>query len=414
MTFQLPEGVERRLAIVLSGGGARGAYEVGVLSYLFEELEKIRNIPISVDILCGTSVGAINAAFLAAHLKDPAAGMAKLRTLWQGLELDQVLDFGFKQALGWLRPSGESGLINAAPLARIIHREIPWSQITQTMRAGRLKALSVTCTEVYTGRTVLFVQTGPTTTLPTHAPPNTLIRSERIGPQHVLASASLPILFPPVRVGRNLYMDGALRHNTPIAPAIRLGATHLFVVSTSREQRGITANTPAKSPTTALILGKIMNALLLDHLDNDLAHTRLVNDLLETGSLAYGEGFLAAHNRAAVARGGRVVQPTRVLAVRPSTTIGSLGSQYLRSTRIRTRSVLTRRLLDWLDPGEQADLPSYLLFDGGFVQQLIELGRADARAQRDRILDFLGDMDAPPSGHPASTDEWSYPAPVVG
>lgn len=414
MTFQLPTGVERRLAVVLSGGGARGAYEVGVLSYLFEELEKHRKNPISVDILCGTSVGAINAAFLAAHLADPAAGMAKLRALWSGLELDQVLSFGFRQAIGWLRPGGESGLINATPLARIIHHEIPWSRITQTMRSGRLKAISVTCTEVYTGRTVLFMQTGPTTSLPTHAPPNTLIRGERIGPHHVLASASLPILFPPVRVGRALYMDGALRHNTPIAPAIRLGATHLFVVSTSREQRGIVPSAPTKSPTTALILGKIMNALLLDHLDNDLAQTRLVNDLIETGTLAYGDEFLRAHNRAAVARGGRVVQPTRVMVVRPSVTIGALGSQYLKENRVRTRSMLTRRLLDWLDPGEQADLPSYLLFDGGFVQQLIELGRADARAQRDRILEFLGDVDTPPSGQPASAGEWSYPAPVVG
>jgi NTE family protein len=406
--------LEKRLAVVLSGGGARGAYEVGVLSYMFEELEKLRRDPIRVDILCGTSVGAINAAHLAAHLETPALGMSRLVALWRSLELDQVLGFNWKTAFQFLRPGGQAGLANAAPLAQLIQREVPWHGITGSMRAGRLRALSITCTEVYTGRTVLFMQTGPTTSIPTHAPPNTLIRNEKIGPSHVLASASLPLLFPPVRVGRALYMDGALRHNTPIAPAIRLGASHLFVVSTSREQRGIQPESPTKPPAASLIVGKIMNALLLDHLDNDLAHTRLVNDLIETGSLAFGENYLRDHNRAAIARGGRVVHPTRVMVVRPSTPIGALGSQFLNSHRVRSRSTFARRLLEWLDPGVQADLPSYLLFDGEFARQLIELGRADARAQRDRILDFLEDLDSPPDESPASSSDWSFPAPVVG
>lgn len=406
--------LEKRLAIVLSGGGARGAYEVGVLSYLFEELERHRSIPIRVDILCGTSVGAINAAFLAANLEKPALGMARLVALWRSLELDRMLGVNMRTAFQFVRPGGPGGLANAAPLAQLIQREVPWHGITQSMRMGRLRALSITCTEVYTGRTVLFMQTGPTTSLPTHAPPNTLIRNEKIGPSHVLASASLPLLFPPVRVGRALYMDGALRHNTPIAPAIRLGASHLFVVSTSREQRGIQPESPTKPPTASLIIGKIMNALLLDHLDNDLAHTRLINDLIDTGTVAFGENYLREHNAAAVARGGRVVSPTRVMVVRPSAPIGALGSQFLSSRRSRVSSSFARRALEWLDPGQQADLPSYLLFDGEFAGQLIELGRADARAQRDRILDFLADLDERVDEDPSPPSDWSFNAPVVG
>jgi NTE family protein len=406
--------LEKRLAIVLSGGGARGAYEVGVLSYLFEELAKLRKTPIRVDILCGTSVGAINAAHLAAHLDDTALGMAKLVALWRSLDLDQVLGLTWKTAFQFLRAGGQAGLVNATPLADLIRREVSWPGITSNMRSGKLRALSITCTEVYTGRTVLFMQTGPTTSLPTHAPPNTLIKNERIGPGHVLASASLPLLFPPVRVGRSLYMDGALRHNTPIAPAIRLGASHLFVVSTSREQRGIMPSGPLKPPTTSLIVGKIMNAVLLDHLDNDLAQTRLVNDFIDTGAAAYGETFLADHNQAAVARGGRVVHPTRVMVVRPSNPLGAVGSHFLKTHGIKTKSQFARRIVDWLDPGDQADLPSYILFDGAFAAQLMELGRADARAQKDRILDFLEELDTPSTETSMVPTDWSFPAPAVG
>ncbi len=381
-----------RLAIVLSGGGARGAYEVGVLSYLFEEIAQSRGRDFQVDIICGTSVGAINATHLASHMSDPRVGMQKLTEVWQGLKLDSVLSFGVKQALaltGVFRAGAVRGLVDVKPLTNLINQSVPWRQIKQSLNAGHLRALTISCTEVMTGRTVQFCQTGPETGLPRYAPPRTLMKASRIGPQHVLASASIPLLFPPVRVGKQLYIDGGLRQNTPVSPALRFGASHIFVIGTSVAEHGVIEREEKDEPTTAYVVGKIMDALLLDHLSNDVAQVRLVNDFIKSGEQAFGSEFVERINQAAVARGGRTLNPARLMMISPSTSLGALGAQYLRTNRLNTKSAGARKLLEWLDSGSEADLASYLLFDGGYSKKLIELGRADARAARERIVHFL-------------------------
>jgi NTE family protein len=234
--------VNRRLAVILSGGGARGAYEVGVLWYIFDDLTRILGTAPRIDILCGTSVGAINACYLAAHLGDPVLGLRRLVELWSELELTRVLGFGVRQVVTLPRVllggGGGHGLFDVRPMAEIVEREISWRAVSRCLRKHMLRALTVSCTEVSTGRTVVFIQVSPDLTVPLTAPPRTVLRADRIGPHHALASAAIPLLFPPVLIDDELDLDGGLRQNTPIAPALRLGATRIFAIGSSREIKG--------------------------------------------------------------------------------------------------------------------------------------------------------------------------------
>ena len=395
---------------------------MGVLSYLFDELTRTRGAPPKVDILCGTSVGAINSSYLAAHLVDPVLGIRRLVDVWSGMKLDDVLGFGWRQAVSlprvMLGGGGGAGIFDVSPMASLVQREIPWRAITRTMRQGRLKALSVSATEVSTGRTVIFMQTGPTTALPTRAPPRTLIRADRIGPQHALASAAIPLLFPPVNLGNQLYVDGGVRQNTPIAPAIRLGATHVLVVGTSRLVRGVTHPKPVEAPSLTFLLGKIMNALLLDHLDSDLGFVNLLNDILQSGKSGFGPEFVPRLNEAAAMRGGHQFRPIETLVIRPTEGIGQLAAEHLRAGKLRAGPLFTKRLLKLLDMGiaDDAALGTYLLFGGGLWQLLIGRGRPDARARRNEIKNFLGEVEEPGGGMPESSrgeSGWSLPPTAV-
>src|SRR5271154_5477847 len=143
-----PPGSSRRLAMILSGGGARGAYEVGVLSYIFDDLTRVRGGPPRIDILSGTSVGAINACYVAAHLADPVLGARRLVHLWEELELRTVLGFGVKQVLGIPRPllgggAAGSGLFDVTPMEQLVRREVSWKAVTRVLRRRQLRALSI-------------------------------------------------------------------------------------------------------------------------------------------------------------------------------------------------------------------------------------------------------------------------------
>ena len=405
----------RRIAMILSGGGARGAYEVGVLWYIFDDLTRILGAPPRIEIICGTSVGAINGCYLAAHLGDPELGLRRLVELWSDLELARVLGFGVRQLASLPRVllgGGDGhGLFDVRPMADLVQREISWRAVSRCLRGNLLRALTVSCTEISTGRTVVFMQTAPSLTIPAAAPPRTLFRAQRIGPHHALASAAIPLLFPPVRIDDELYLDGGLRQNTPIAPALRLGATHIFAIGSSREVEGRIVleaghQRAQRAPGAAFLLGKVLNAFLLDHVDVDIELLTRINSVIVDGTRAYGPDFTHALSAQASRRGAQEYRFVNCMRVRPSEDIGRLANEHLKRGRLRGDPLLTRRLLDLIDLGVlgEAVLASYLLFDGPFCRRLIEMGRADAQARRDELVTFFrsamdedgGDREEPP------------------
>lgn len=422
MTQQTTNRAPNRTAMILSGGGARGAYEVGVLWYIFDDLSRIRRSPPRIDILCGTSVGAINACYLAAHLTDPVLGMRRLVHLWSELQITRVLGFGVRQFAGiprLLMGGGEhgTGLFDVTPMAELVQREISWRALSRALRRRQLRALTVSTTEVTNGRTVVFMQTAPDVDIPKTAPPRTLFRADHIGPHHALASAAIPLLFPPVKIDDELYLDGGLRQNTPIAPALRLGATHVFAIGSSREFKGVgshEAGRDLRPPGAAFLLGKVLNAFLLDHVDVDLELLTRMNNVITDGTTQFGPGFTEAMSREAEKRNAAPYRAVSAFTLRPTEDMGRLASEHVRSGKLIGNPFFTRRLLNALDMGvgDEADLASYLLFDGHYCRQLIEMGRADAHAHRDEILAFFEDADAGGRGgnQPEDSGVWDKPS----
>lgn len=386
------------LGLILSGGGARGAYEVGALEYIFSEFADAAGKAPKVDLISGTSVGAVNGAFVASMIHDTQIGIKQLVGIWTTLELPHVLGFGVRQAVGLYRVllggTGRArGIFDPSPLSALVGRTVAWRRLRRNIRTGALRALTVSTTQVGTGQPVIFVDAAPGVPIPQSLGLHALVRRAKIGQHHVLASAAIPLIFPAVEIGGEIHCDGGLRLNTPMGPSIHLGMDRLLVIGLSTphssDRRAVQ---DGKYPGATYLLGKVLNAFLLDHVNTDLLEVQRINDFLQDGVRAYGPGFLDRLNAASKARGA--LAPRRLvssLVLRPSTDIGQIASDYLASNRVRFGKSLGRAFLSMLDvgAGSDADLASYLLFDGGFAQTLIEMGRRDAHARRDEIEAFL-------------------------
>jgi NTE family protein len=205
------------------------------------------------------------------------------------------------------------------------------------------------------------------------------------------------LLFPAVRIDDELYLDGGLRQNTPIAPALRLGATHLFTIGSSREVRGVQVREgqlkSARAPGASFLLGKILNAFLLDHIDVDIDQLKKFNDMIVDGTASYGPEFLERMNVEAKKRDVPAYKHVEPMVMRPSEDLGRLAAEHVRKGKYRGDPFVTKKLFSVLDlgVGGEADLASYLLFDGEYCRTLVEMGRSDAHARRDELLAFFGD-----------------------
>ncbi len=346
-------------ALVLAGGGARAAYEVGVLAGVAE-----RAPGLEFPIVTGVSAGAINAVHLAAHPGPLAAAVGALRAQWSRLVVERVYRIRpGRLARGLLLGAahtalgrgGEAaavrGLLDMSPLREFLGANLDFAQLDANIAAGRLRAAAVSATSYATGQTVTFV----------HGPPDAptwqralryAVRS-RLTLDHVVASAALPILFPAVRIGDGFYGDGSLRQTAPLAPAIHLGARAILVVTQrsdpERPPSPPPAPAPREYPALAEVIGLLLHAIFLDALEAEL-------------------------------------RPIRLLMLRPSRDLGALAAGC---------GVQLPPLVRWLVRGmggqraTAVDFLSYLLFDPVYTNALTELGYADVRAQWPRIERFL-------------------------
>jgi NTE family protein len=385
--------VKERLAVVLSGGGARGAYEAGVLQWILSDLAR-RRAPLTIHAVCGTSVGAIHAAFLAAALDDPGRAAARIEDVWGSLRLDQVLRFRLRQGIGsWRILAGGAhgvGLFDPRALARLVGAAIDWPAVHSGV--GRsVGALTVTATHLATGRPTVFLEAPRGFPLPAGAGGRVVARREPIGLAHVMASASIPVVFPPVAVGGELYCDGGLRLNTPLGPAIRLGADRVLVVGLHAVGIGAPELPLGRYPGASFLLGKVLNAFLLDHVAQDLENLQRVNDLLMDAEAACGPDAIRRMGVAAAARGRPVHRPIQALAIRPRTPLSEVAAHHLGTLRLVGRGAPAAAMLraTGLGEGTSGDLASYLLFDARYTTELMAMGREDAAARADEIRAFL-------------------------
>jgi len=398
-----------RIALVLAGGAARGAYEIGVVQYIAEEVAAALGGDPPIEIFCGTSVGAINACALAAMADAPRSRARKLAAQWRGLRMSDVVRLHpFHLArftaslLGKPTPHIErgkryGGLIDPSGLEAVIRATIPFSRIREHLRSGLLEGVTISATHIATGTTVVFVARAPEG-LPRWSRDRKVVavRTE-LRLEHSLASAAIPLMFPAVSVDGEFYCDGGLRQNVPLSPARHLGADGLLVINPRYTYEVPLPALPSSEPELPgpwSLIGKALNALLLDRVETDIDRLRRINSILLAGQRRYGSEFIDQINQAmGEGEPGQGLRPLAAMLIDASENIGHLATEYVRSRAFAVRNqgmlgTLLRRLADD-ERSAESDLLSYVLFDGEFASQLIELGWRDARARHAELCRFF-------------------------
>ncbi len=371
-----------KTALVLTGGGARAAYQVGLLRCLGKRIPGLR-----IPIITGTSAGAINATFLASYQGSLDSAAEELSNLWTELTTDEVfrVDSGslFKNVVGWgmrlISPAyrkgrGPRSLLDTQPLAdylrktlRCVDDEVPG--IAENIAGERLEALALTTLKYATGQTVTFVQGGD---LEGWERPTRLGVESRITVDHIVASAALPLAFPAVQLGNSWYGDGGIRMLNPLGPAVHLGADRILAISTRYPKTSTEAAEPVVSgyPPAAQVLGSMMNAVFLDALDHDANHLLRINRLLEAA------GDKAPDD----------LRPIDLMVLRPSQDLGRLAAEFEpklpKGMRFLTRGWGTKET-------KSPDFLSLLMFQPDYLKRLIEIGEHDAEERASELAEFF-------------------------
>lgn len=372
------------LGLMLGGGGARGAYQAGVLRGIAKRFPNL-----SFPILSGISAGAVNTIHLAAHEGTLMKATDDLITLWLALSPERVYDVRpaplLRNAFGWgarLMSGGHGtgrepmrGMVETEPLRQYLNRVLERAPdgslpgIARNLDRGTLKAVALSATSYTTGQSVTWVEGHD---IELWQRPQRRTEPAKLTVEHVMASGALPMLFPAVKVGHEWYGDGGVRLTAPLSPSLHLGASRILTISTKYPRTRVEADTPLTVgyPPPAQVLGVLYNAVFLDLIDEDILRLRKVNHLLK-------------HMKPEEREKMRIVD---ILVLRPSRDLGRLAGEFEpglpRLFRYLTRGLGTRRTAS-------PDIISLILFQADYLERLIEIGEEDATAQGDVIEAFL-------------------------
>jgi NTE family protein len=375
-----------KTALILSGGGARAAYQVGVLQALAEILPDEMANPF--PIICGTSAGAINAAALAANTGNFKESVSALAGMWLNLQVGDIYKHGWWDLFGGLGALGLSlfnqgvgqkkplSLLDNSPLWHLLGSKVQFENIDKCIASGKLLAVSISAMGYTSGHSVSFFQGHPELEGWSRYRRGGVATQLRL--EHLLASSAIPTIFPAVRINREYFGDGALRQLAPISPALHLGADKLFVVGVSGNRKSLRAKkrVPHRhSPSMGQIVGHLFNSAFVDALEGDIEHLERMNQLLKL----IPEDKLEASDLQLRAVESLIISPTY-----PLDGIAGRNVRYLpKSLRFFLRAIGATA------KGGGATAASYLLFSKEFISELIALGRSDTHAEAESILKFF-------------------------
>lgn len=378
-------------ALILSGGGARAAYQVGVLKALAEQLPPGANNPF--PIICGTSAGAINAVTLAAHEGSFAEAVASLENVWRQLEPDHIYRSGWlelihsfgKLIMSLLNRGVGVGqpisLLDNRPLRHLINRTVNFEKIDRAIGRGDIEAVCVTATSYHSGKSVSFFQGSPS--IEDWSRYRRSGRRTLLNCDHLMASSAIPTLFPATRLEFDYFGDGAMRQLAPLSPALHLGADSLFIIGVSANrdrQRRIEKSRPTHSPSVSQILGHLLNSAFIDSLESDIERLDRINELVD---LLPGDEYL---------HGERNLRKIDRLVIAPSEELDRIAAANTDALPSSMRFFL--RTTGGTESGGGATAASYLLFAKPFVDALIALGYRDGMWNREGMMSFLSEREA--------------------
>ena len=381
----MPEGKHK--ALVLPGAGARGAYQVGVLKAVASLLPA--GAPNPFAIIAGTSAGAINAAVLAGRAANFERGVNEMEQVWANFHANQVYRTDgwamLTSSLRWLAAVVFGGLgvgnphslLDNSPLRELLARNVRFAAIARAIDQGQLDAIAVTASGYTTARSVTFFQARPE--FKPWVRVRRIGRPARLDVEHLMASAAVPFVFPPVLIGGEYYGDGSMRHRAPLSPALHLGADRMLVIGVRDEQPDPepAVDVAAVEPTLAHLAGYMLDTLFMDGLYTDLERISRTNRIVEQLGPGQLTGPLAELRR------------IQTLVIVPKEDIRDVAARYAHEL---PRPV--RLLLRGLGANRRSGLQlvSYVLFESGFTRALIDMGYRDALEMEDALRAFLFDQ----------------------